>query len=194
VAFSFAHIAAAFFLWAQSSSSFSARYVTCFLAVIHQYQRLSICVARPSEGGGAQVVCMRVIFILNEIWAQCKIYILAGTLLGWNILLISYHLLLVLVSGCEILSSTFFAVWSQLSFDVATRRLVFLSHLIYFSYYYAHDSSLGFIFISFFLSFFPVPVCAITASGVPGCTFVSMNRFSNLCGWLAQRQGWRVKG
>jgi hypothetical protein len=33
---------------------------------------------------------------------------------------------------------------------------------------------------SFF--FFPVPVCAITASGVPGGTFVSMNRFSTLCG------------
>jgi hypothetical protein len=30
--------------------------------------------------------------------------------------------------------------------------------------------------------FFPVPVCAITASGVPGGTLVSMNRFSTLCG------------
>jgi hypothetical protein len=30
--------------------------------------------------------------------------------------------------------------------------------------------------------FFPVPVCAITESGVPGGTFVSMNRFSSLCG------------
>jgi hypothetical protein len=29
---------------------------------------------------------------------------------------------------------------------------------------------------------------------VPGGIFVSMNRFSTLCGWLAQRQGWRVKG
>jgi hypothetical protein len=28
-------------------------------------------------------------FILNEIWAQGKIYILLGTLLGWNILLIT---------------------------------------------------------------------------------------------------------
>jgi hypothetical protein len=28
-----------------------------------------------------------------------------------------------------------------------------------------------------FIFFFPVPVCAITASGVPGGTFVSMNRF-----------------
>jgi hypothetical protein len=46
----------------------------------------------------------------------------------------------------------------------------------------------------FLLSFFPVPVCAITASGVPGGTFVSMNCFSTLCGWLVQRQGWRVKG
>jgi hypothetical protein len=32
------------------------------------------------------------------------------------------------------------------------------------------------------LLFFPVPVCAITASGMPGGTFVSMNRFSTLCG------------
>jgi hypothetical protein len=42
--------------------------------------------------------------------------------------------------------------------------------------------------------FFPVPVCAITASGVPGGTLVSMNRFSTLCGWLVQRQDgeWRV--
>jgi hypothetical protein len=30
--------------------------------------------------------------------------------------------------------------------------------------------------------FFPVPVCAITASGVPGGTLVSVNRFSTLCG------------
>jgi hypothetical protein len=30
--------------------------------------------------------------------------------------------------------------------------------------------------------FFPVPVCAITASGVPGGTLVSMYRFSTLCG------------
>jgi hypothetical protein len=29
---------------------------------------------------------------------------------------------------------------------------------------------------------------------VPGDTFVSVNRFSALCGWLAQRKGWRVKG
>jgi hypothetical protein len=41
--------------------------------------------------------------------------------------------------------------------------------------------------------FFPVHVCAITASGVPGGTFVSMKRFSALCGWLGQRQGWRGK-
>jgi hypothetical protein len=32
--------------------------------------------------------------------------------------------------------------------------------------------------------FFPSPICAI----VPGGTFVSMNRFSTLCGWLAQQQ------
>jgi hypothetical protein len=45
-----------------------------------------------------------------------------------------------------------------------------------------------------FFFIFSIPVCAITASGVPGGTFVSMNRFSTLCGWLAQQQGWRVKG
>jgi hypothetical protein len=42
--------------------------------------------------------------------------------------------------------------------------------------------------------FFSVPVCVITASGVPSGTLVSMNRFSALCGWLVQRQGWRVRG
>jgi hypothetical protein len=30
--------------------------------------------------------------------------------------------------------------------------------------------------------FFPVPVCAITASEVPGGTFLSMNRFSTILG------------
>jgi hypothetical protein len=33
-------------------------------------------------GGGAQLVCMKGIFILNKMWAQDKIYILAGTLPG----------------------------------------------------------------------------------------------------------------
>jgi hypothetical protein len=37
------------------------------------------------------------------------------------------------------------------------------------------------VYIFFFLFFF-VPVCAITASGVPCGTFVSMDRFSTLCG------------
>jgi len=32
---------------------------------------------------------MRDIFILNEVWAQHKTYIFLGTLLGWNILLIT---------------------------------------------------------------------------------------------------------
>jgi hypothetical protein len=31
--------------------------------------------------GGDRVVCMRYIFILNEIWAQDKMYILVGTFL-----------------------------------------------------------------------------------------------------------------
>jgi hypothetical protein len=40
----------------------------------------------------------------------------------------------------------------------------------------------GYNAISLKFFFFPVPVCAITASGVPGGTSVSMNRFSTLCG------------
>jgi hypothetical protein len=40
---------------------------------------------------GGRVVCIRDIFILNKIWAEDKIYILVGTLLGWNnLLLIQY--------------------------------------------------------------------------------------------------------
>jgi hypothetical protein len=34
---------------------------------------------------------MRDIFILDEIWTQDKIYILIGTLLGWNILRIAQY-------------------------------------------------------------------------------------------------------
>jgi hypothetical protein len=45
-----------------------------------------------------------------------------------------------------------------------------------------------------FFFFFPVPVCAITASGVPVGTLVSMNRFTTLCGWLAQRRGGEWRG
>jgi hypothetical protein len=33
-----------------------------------------------------------------------------------------------------------------------------------------------------FYFFFSVSICAFTASGVPGGTFVSMNRFITLCG------------
>jgi hypothetical protein len=45
-------------------------------------------VGRAPRGGcvvgprGARVVCMRDVIILNEIWAQGKIYILVGTFLG----------------------------------------------------------------------------------------------------------------
>jgi hypothetical protein len=38
------------------------------------------------------------------------------------------------------------------------------------------------IFMYFFFFFFPAPVCAITASGVPGGTFVSMNCLRTVCG------------
>jgi hypothetical protein len=58
-------------------------------------QRFSNCGAPPSLGEalivlrGPRVVCMRNIFIFNEIWAKDKIYILLGTLLGSNILCIT---------------------------------------------------------------------------------------------------------
>jgi hypothetical protein len=58
--------------------------------VLHT-RRLPNCGGRPLGGAaghlGARVVCMRDIFILEEIWVQGKIYlyILVGTLLGWNI-------------------------------------------------------------------------------------------------------------
>jgi hypothetical protein len=41
------------------------------------------------SSGVSQAVCMRGIFILKEIWVQDKICILVGTLLGWDILLIT---------------------------------------------------------------------------------------------------------
>jgi hypothetical protein len=56
-----------------------------------------------------------------------------------------------------------------------------------------HSEVTWYRFLKYFF-FFSVPVCAITASGVPGGTLVSMNRSSTLCGWLVQRQGWRMKG
>jgi hypothetical protein len=58
----------------------------------------------------------------------------------------------------------------------------------YMHHLFSQSTILHFILMGFF--FFPVLACAITASRVPGGTFVSMNRFSTLCGWLAQRQGW----
>jgi len=42
-------------------------------------------------------------------------------------------------------------------------------------------ANFGYISLLILFFFFSVPVCAITASGVPGGTFVSMNRFSTLC-------------
>jgi hypothetical protein len=60
---------------------------------------------------GARVVCMRDIFILNEIWMQDKIwaYILIRTLLSLNILL---NLLLRTGKGSELHASHFVAGWS----------------------------------------------------------------------------------
>jgi hypothetical protein len=48
--------------------------------------------------------------------------------------------------------------------------------------YHSFKLSLNYEAVNNVSFFFPVPVCAITASGVPGGTFVSMNRFSTLCG------------
>jgi hypothetical protein len=47
----------------------------------------------PPKGGGRQGYCMRDIFILNEIWAQGKIYILVGA--AW-LKYFTYHLVPVL--------------------------------------------------------------------------------------------------
>jgi hypothetical protein len=57
-----------------------------------------------------------------------------------------------------------------------SRTLIKLIGVFYYSILYHHYFSWQLIF------FFPVPVCAITALGVPGGTFVSMNRFSTLWG------------
>jgi hypothetical protein len=52
------------------------------------YSRVYQTVGPPPLGGctlgprGGGVVCMRVIFILNEIWTEDGIHILVGTLLG----------------------------------------------------------------------------------------------------------------
>jgi hypothetical protein len=45
-------------------------------------QRFPNCEARSPRR--ERVVCMRDLFILNEIWAQDKIYILIGTMLFFN--------------------------------------------------------------------------------------------------------------
>jgi hypothetical protein len=43
------------------------------------------------SSGGSRVVCMRDILILNDIWAQDKIYILIGTLLSRNMKLALFY-------------------------------------------------------------------------------------------------------
>jgi hypothetical protein len=52
--------------------------------------------------GGGRVDCIRDIFILNKIMAQHKIYILIGTLLGWNILLIAPNYKQKILSPAEV--------------------------------------------------------------------------------------------
>jgi hypothetical protein len=59
-------------------------FATKFRPVVRLTQRFSNCGARPQEGavgpwGGGRVVCVRYTIILNEIWAQDKIYILVVT-------------------------------------------------------------------------------------------------------------------
>jgi hypothetical protein len=117
-------------------------------------KRFSNCGACPLGGvvgpvGGARVFCMRDIFILDEIWTQDKIYILAGTLLGLNILLTTQYRYWV-----RTLSSTF-CRRLKLAFFVATHRLVKMKwhccpSSYYFWYYYAEERNyctLGFLFI-----------------------------------------------
>jgi hypothetical protein len=55
---------------------------------VHMFHRAEVPKLWGAPSGGllvlwrGGVLCMRVIFILKEIWAKDKIYILAGTLLG----------------------------------------------------------------------------------------------------------------
>jgi hypothetical protein len=60
-------------------------------------------------------------------------------------------------------------------------HITFESHTYVFSEQSHHVALLGMI-ATLRIFFFSVPVCAITASGVPGGTVLSMNRFSTLCG------------
>jgi hypothetical protein len=65
-----------------------ARFCTVYVP-LQRYKNIGLPRGRgwSSEGGG--IVCMRDIFILNEIWAHDKVHSLVGTLLRLNILLIT---------------------------------------------------------------------------------------------------------
>jgi hypothetical protein len=61
-----------------------SNFVICTLqqimpVIIQRFPKCGVC---PLWGAWALVGCMRHVFILNEIWAQDKIYILIATLLG----------------------------------------------------------------------------------------------------------------
>jgi hypothetical protein len=54
--------------------------ITLSLSTVHLHHGFPNCEARPPEGAvghlGARVFCTRDILILNEIWAQDKVYLL----------------------------------------------------------------------------------------------------------------------
>jgi hypothetical protein len=108
----------------------------------------------------------------------------------------------------RIIWSSYF-LCSLLLFSLPFSLLALLCYLIFFETPFLPPATLcsirifGIQFVSlltispFFLcstSSFPFPFVPLQCPGLPGGTLVSMNRFSTLCGWLVQRQGWRVKG
>jgi hypothetical protein len=86
---------------------------------------------------------MGFLFILNEIWVHDKIYIMLGTLLGLNILLISlyrYWLRTASTTFCSRLKSTFFLCRNTLT---NKNEVALLSQLVFFSYYCANERNIA---------------------------------------------------
>jgi hypothetical protein len=129
---------------------FKIRYI--FISYIPTHNSVSCIDSRPEVlkvGGGASCLCEGHIY-LGEIWTEDKIYILVGTLRGWNTLLITqyrYWLRTVSNSFCYRLNLAYFLCRIT---PTNKNEVALLSHLIFFSYYYADERNycaLDFIFI-----------------------------------------------
>jgi hypothetical protein len=82
--------------------------------------------------------------------------------------------------GLQNLFTNFFIPHSPVFFE---GQVFYVPHVGQWCILHSHQTgTYQFFVLQFFFFFFPVPVCAITASGVPGGTLVPMNRFSTLCG------------